>query len=403
MIALALAVPPPADPVVATYPDGSYAVAAPAFDPGPVIAGDSVAFAVADHGRDRLFGFRAASADGTWRTLYTAPRNRPGLARSLAASGERVVAVRDSTRVASCVVGGECSPPTGAILGGSARGRLRRIAPATERLPRTASCRRRIAQLESDAVAVSGARIAYARRLRCLSPRRRGHSQIVVRTSGNVRVVHRGRASGIQLAGRYLAFEPERRRPSPVVVFDLRARRVAYRARVGDWYSLGSDGTLATALFSGVSFTGRLAWYSPGSPRRHRLPNRVAVFSAAPLVYANGRIAFVRRYDAPGAVLALTDLQGHEQTYARFTAPEELEAFAFDGTRLAFAHTRYRPDQGAADDGLKAICADDQVLVQASATVIEVHSAPGRVPEAQLPSAAPYRSSVAERPDCRED
>jgi hypothetical protein len=401
MVALALAVPAPADPVVATYPDGSFAVAAPAFEPGPVIAGDSVAFAISDHGRDRLFGFRAASRDGTWRTLYSAPRKRPGFARSLAASSERVVAFRETTRNVFCVVGGECSPPTGAILSGSVRDRLRRIAPATERLPRTASCSRRIAQLESDAVAVSGMRIAYARRMRCLSPHRPGHSQVVVRTGGRVRVIYRGGADGIQLAGRYLAFQPQRRRPSPSVVFDLRARRVAYRARVGDWYSLGSDGTLVTARF-GFSDTGRLAWFSPGSPRRHRLPNGVAVFSAAPFVYADGRVAFVRRYDQDGAELAVTDLQGHEQTYASFTAGDELEGFAFDGTQLAFAHSRYRPYEGHADDGLKSICWDD-ALVQASATVIEVHSAPGRIPEAQLPSAAPYRSSVAERPHCDED
>jgi hypothetical protein len=59
------------------------------------------------------------------------------------------------------------------------------------------------------------------------------------------------------------------------------------------------------------------------------------VFSAAPLVYADGRIAYVRSYDGLGGELAVTDLQGNEQARVRVRAPESLEAFAFDGSRLA--------------------------------------------------------------------
>jgi hypothetical protein len=132
------------------------------------------------------------------------------------------------------------------------------------------------------------------------------------------------------------------------------------------------------------------------------LPNRVAAFSGPPLVYAAGRIAYVSRNDNDGATLSVTDLSSRFRDHAAFHAPEQLESFAFDGSRLAFAHTRYRPDQGAADDGLRSICVGDRILVQDTASVIEVHpaTAPGRLPTASLPLAAPYRSPAAERPEC---
>ena len=189
-----------------------------------------------------------------------------------------------------------------------------------------------------------------------------------------------------------------------MVVLDLKTRRVLYRARA-DWSSLGSDGTLATATFSAP----RSAAASRGT--RRTAPAAIAcrtassVFSAAPLVYADGRIAYVRRYDFQGGgELAVTDLDGNEQVHAAFAAPERLEAFAFDGTSLAFAHMRYRPDQGAADDGLDALCVDDTLVVPASATLVEVHAVtdPTRMPAAQLPQAAPFRSPDTDRPECPE-
>jgi hypothetical protein len=124
----------------------------------------------------------------------------------------------------------------------------------------------------------------------------------------------------------------------------------------------------------------------------------VSIFSASPLSYAKGRIAYVTRGDA----LAVTDLRGRARIHARLRTRETLDAFAFDGDRLAFAHTRYRADQGRSDNGLRSICVNDRILVQASASVVEVHpvTRPGRIPAAHLPSAAPYRSPAAERPDC---
>ena len=301
-------------------------------------------------------------------------------------------------------MGGECTRSLDDVVGGSPAGPLRRLFGFTERLRRRGSCRRRIAQLQGD-VSLSGERIAHTRRVRCLAPRRPGRSEVVVRDleGGAVRVVHRGAADRIQLAGRYLAFA---RRDDRVVVRDLRAGRVAYRARVryADHFSLGADGTLARTLFPErcCSLVGRLGWHSPRSPRLHRLPNRVAVFSGPPLAYAAGRIAYVSRNDDGGATLSVTDLSGRARDHASFQAPEQLESFAFDGARLAFAHTRYRSDRGAVDDGLRSICVGDRILVQETASVIETHpvTAPGRLPAASLPVAAPYRSPAAERPEC---
>jgi hypothetical protein len=178
---------------------------------------------------------------------------------------------------------------------------------------------------------------------------------------------------------------------------------VAYRARPAEWYSLGADGKLAVALFRDCcSLAGRLGWYSPQQPRLHRLPNRVSVFSASPLRYAKGRIAYVPRYRDDGDALAITDLRGNARVHATFAGPLELESFDFDGVRLAFAHTHYRPDQGSADDGLPAICVNDQILVQASATVIETFRVdlPASHRPEQLPVAELYRSPGQERPEC---
>jgi len=390
--------------------DGAFAAAVPGLGEGLAISGAAVAFTVEDFARDRLFSIGTVSSDGSLRTLYRPSPKRPGYVTFLAGSSTRVVALRYQPGVQSCEVGGDCTPSRAELIGGAAGTGLSRLFGATERLVPTARCRRRIAQLGDEGGAEEASleddRLAYARRVRCLSPRRRGRPQVVVRnlSTGAVRVVRRGIGVGVQLAGRFLAYQTYGRRDqSTVVVRNLRSRRVAYRARVGDWYSLGADGKLATATFDpSFSFVGRLGWYSPESPRLHTLPNRVSVFSAAPLVYADGRIAYVRGRDSEDVQLAVTDLRGRARVHARFQAPEELEAFDFDGKRLAFTHTRYRADRGAADDGLRSICVNDRILVQARATVTEVHSVtdPDRFPASRLPSAAPYRSPAAKRPEC---
>jgi len=82
--------------------------------------------------------------------------------------------------------------------------------------------------------------------------------------------------------------------------------------------------------------------------------------------------------------------------------PDRLDSFDFDGSTLAFAHTRYRPDGGSADDGLKPICVGDRIIVQDTATVIEVRPVRDAIRPlgAELPVAPPYRSRWEERPEC---
>ena len=113
-----------------------------------------------------------------------------------------MVALRSITHTISCMLPGECTPVRGTLLAGPADGRLERAVREPERMPDTASCRRRIAQLDDFDLSVSGARVAYVRRVRCLSAHPRGRTQVVVRNlrTGAVRVVHRGRAQNAQLA-----------------------------------------------------------------------------------------------------------------------------------------------------------------------------------------------------------
>lgn len=242
---------PPGPPVVAVGQDGAFAAAVPAFAAGPAISGDSVSWVVEDAARERLFAVAAASADGSLRSLYDAPARRPGSARALDASRTRVVAFRSRpNHIQHCVVGGECSPPAGELIAGPPGGALTRFAGATERLSPSGSCRRRIAQLDGGDVSVSGERIAYARRVRCMSPRRPGRPQVVVRNlrTGAVRVVGRRAADRVQLAGRFVAFDAPRSAPR-IVVLDLRSGRRSYRASMAAvahdsssyWYSLGRD------------------------------------------------------------------------------------------------------------------------------------------------------------------
>jgi hypothetical protein len=229
--------PPPSDPVVAPWRGGAYAAAVPGLVGGPALSGGSVSFAVEDESRERLFSVAQASADGSWRRLYTPPARRPGSASWLLASSARVVLLRDQPdRVQSCF-GGECTPSAAELIAGPPGGPLRRAFGATERLEQSRSCRRRIAQLGdaggAEEASLSGDRIAYARRVRCLSPRRRGHWQVVVRNlrTGEVRVIDRGApAVDVQLAGPYLALRRYAGKDEGTTfVVDLRSRRIAYR------------------------------------------------------------------------------------------------------------------------------------------------------------------------------
>jgi hypothetical protein len=79
--------------------------------------------------------------------LHVAPRQPRVFADAIVASASRVVVLPHRVgRVQSCVVGGECTPSPGDVVGTSPAGPpLRRLFGITERLAPRRSCRRRIA------------------------------------------------------------------------------------------------------------------------------------------------------------------------------------------------------------------------------------------------------------------
>jgi hypothetical protein len=359
----------------------AFAVAAPGADLGPVIAGESVVWSTRG-------GHVLHAGGGAPETIYSARRDE---IMWLQGSRGRVAAFRDRLRGARfCYVGGACSPPRGDVLGGIP---MRRVMRARERRGR---CRTNVE--EPADLWLSGDRVVYEERVRC---GRRSRLRLVVRNlrNGSRRVVHRGDTERPQLAGRFAAFFAGRR----LVVVDVRTRRVvAARRGVQSyriWYSLDADGTVALVTFRGLSFDGRLDWFSPREPRLHRLRARPTVFSSEPLILAGGRIVFVRD---DGRELAVTDLAGNERTIARFGELESLDEFTFDGAQIAWRSSRYRPYSGAADNGLPYICPGGAPHVLAAAPVIEVHplDAAVRLPAPSVP--AP-RDLPGERPDCDED
>jgi hypothetical protein len=359
----------------------AFAVAAPGADLGPVIAGESVVWSTRG-------GHVLHAAGGSPETIFAARRDE---IMWLQGSRGRVAAFRDRHRGARvCYAGGACSPPRGDVLGGFP---MRRELRATERRGR---CR---ANLEEPAdLWLSGDRLIYEERVRC---GRRSRVRLVVRNlrTGNRRVVHRGNTERPQLAGRFAAFFAGRR----LVVVDVRTRRVAAVRRgirsYRTWHSLDADGTVALVTFRGLGFHGRLDWFSPRSPRLHRLRARPSIFSSEPLILAGGRIVFVRDW---GRELAVTDLAGSERAIARFDEPEVLDEFAFDGAQVAWRSSRYRPYSGAADNGLPDTCIDGIPHVLAAAPVIELHplEAAVRLP---APSEPAPRDQPRRAPDCDED
>ncbi len=296
---------------------------------------------------------------------------------------------------------------------------MRAFAPENERLRATQSCRHRVAHFGdpggSQELTVSGQRVAYTRKVTCRSAKRRASWQLVLRNlrTGKTRLLRRTPAGDVQFAGDFVAYRREVRKDDRrIYVVRASSGRSVYRASLASvvkqsidaHYSLGSDGTIAIAYFRGMppDDRGRLAWISPASRSLHKL-GPVALYNSSPLKYANGRIAYVRRYGADADELAVTTLQGAVSTVATFSGDEQLDAFDFDGAQIAFAHSKYRPDRGRTDDGLPSQCwADDKIRVQARAAIIEVHPTQGaaRMGEAQLPNAAPRRSAINTRPEC---
>ena len=377
-----------------------------------MLAQDSVAWTLEDEADERVFGVGHATAAGVLSRPLTLPAKRHSGVWGFAGS-DRALAIFISPSV------DQPSPGVGRIWAGSRGGTLRPFVPEIERLRGTRNCARRVARFGepggSQELSVSGERVAYTRKVTCRSSKRRARWQLVLRNlrTGKTRLLRRSPAGDVQFAGDFVAYRREVRNDNRrIYVVRASTGKIVYRASLASvvrqsidtHYSLGSDGTVAIAYFTGgiERERGRLAWVSPSSPRLHTL-GAVALYRSSPLKYANGRIVFVKRYDGNVDELAVTTLRGTTRTLATFTGDEQLDAFDFDGSQIAFAHSKYRPDQGRADDGLPSQCwSDDKTWVQSRAAIVEVHQADsaGRMPAAELPSAAPHRSAVNTRQEC---
>lgn len=399
--------------VVAVGSDGSYAVAAPGLSMGPVLAGGSVVWTTSD-ARSRLLRVEQAGPGRTSETLYATPRRfRDSIALTLAASPTRVVVVRDEDGAA-----GSCNPLTlrctirsdGALLAGEPGKRLRRVVGVAERFRRYRGCRRGTMSIEREvALQLSGDVAGYERRVACRDSQRPDLLELVLHDlrTGTRRVVARTRSSdgngAIQLAGRFAAYRSAH--TGRYVVADIRTGAIRYTpVRRGGWDALDEQGTLAGATFRSGSFNAWLNWTSPTAPWLHRLPVKTSIFSSEPYLIAKRRIAYVRGLGWDGYELAVTDLRGHAQIVARFERPEELDDFAFDGDRIAWVSSIWRPYAGRQDDGLPYRC-DNGIRVLVRAPVIEVHPIehPARMPSDRLPQHPVLRDPERTPPFCPTD
>ena len=411
-----------AAPVVVAEPDGSYAVAAPGrsigdLRVGPVLAGSSVVWTTSD-ARSRLLTVEQADPDGTTETLYVTPRrSRGSYVDALAASPTRVAVIRDGTGTRSCDLSTQrCAVRSnGALLAGEPGKPLRRVVGMTQRFRGYRGCRRgsMSIELEIAGLQLSGDWAGYERRVACRDPQRRDLLELVLHNlrTGVRRVIARTTSAEgngmLLLAGRLAAY----RSPATgkLVVAEIRTDAIEYAPvhlgdwssfDLGGWSSLDDDGTLAGST-GGSSSNEWLSWTSPKAPSLHRLPVKASVFSSERLLIAKHRIAYVRRLGWTGHELAIADLHGHTRTVARFKRPEELDDFAFDGDRIAWASSIWRPYRGHEDDGLPFRC-DYGLRVLERAPIVEVHPVDQltRIPTEELPALPAPRDPAGTAPDC---
>jgi hypothetical protein len=299
----------------------------------------------------------------------------------------------------------------GALLAAAPGKPLRRVVGVAQRFRGYRGCRRGTMSIEQQIAEfqLSDDWAGYERRVACRDPQRRDLLELVLHNlqTGDRRVVaHTTSPDGngqIQLAGRLAAYWSSRAGQS--VVADIRTAAIKYAPVFpGGWSSLDEDGTLAGARFRSGSFNAWINWTSPKAPRLHRLPVKTSIFSSEPLLIAKHRIAYVRGLGWDGYELAVTDLQGKTRTVARFKRPEELDDFAFDGDRIAWVSSVWRPYAGHEDDGLPYRC-DNGLRVLARAAVIEVHSIEhlARMPDDRLPHLPVSRDPARKPPFCPSD
>lgn len=375
---------------------------------GPVLAGSSVVWTTSDP-RSRFLTVEQTDPDGTTKTLYVRPRRfRHYDVTALAASPTRVVALREGSIGPCYLLTNRCAVRSnGALLAGEPGKPLRRVVGIEQRFRGYRGCRRgsMSIDLQVTGLQLSGDWAGYARRVACRDPQRPDRLELVLHNlrTGVRRVIDRTTSlednGMLLLAGRLAAY----RSPAAgkLVVADIRTDAIEYApVHVGGWPSLDVDGTLAGST-GGSSYNEWLSWTSPKAPSLHRLPVKTSVFSSEPLLIAKHRIASVRRLGWKGHELAITDLHGHTQTVARFTRPEELDDFAFNGDRIAWASSTWRPYEGHEDDGLPYRC-DNGLRVLERAPIVEVHpiNQPTRIPTEKLPVLPAPRDPAGDPPYC---
>jgi hypothetical protein len=412
--------------VPATAPDEALAIAAPSFEPPPLSSGISLARGAVlweATGARGLEAIRRADHDGTVVSIHSAPPRASIFSSGFAASASHAALLRDGfRRRTGCRGRLRCFEPLkSGLFAGRARGPLRHLVDSERRFFRRSGCRRGRALLTDRAglepsLSISGRRVVYQERLQC-PEWRRSHYELVLHDirSDRRRIVHRGAVRSAQLAGDFLAYEPPPTRHRArglswrMVVVDLRTGQVVYRtppttfSRHLAWPSLDADGTLAGGHAIGeLSLDLRIGWFSPAQPVFHALPVRAAISRDAPLLLADGRIAFLRGLGEAETELAIVDLEGNVETYATFGESEEIADLAFDGERIAWVLLRYRPYRGPQDDGLSYVCGYPGPKVLERAPVIEMRPAnrPGRFPIERLPFAPPARNGLDGAPSC---
>lgn len=368
--------------------------------------------------RSRLLTVEQAGPGGTTKTLYVTPRRfRGDHVAALAASPTRVVVIRDETGIRSCGLSTQrCTVRSdGALLAGAPGKPLRRVVGIAQRLRGHRGCRRgRVSiELEAAGLQLSGDWAGYERRVACRNPQRRDLLELVLHNlrTGVRRVIARTTSPEgngmLLLAGRLASY----RSPSTgkLVVADIGTDAIEYAPvhlgdsssfDMGGWTSLDEDGTLASST-GGSNYNQWLSWTSPKAPSLHRLPVKTSVFSSERLLIAKHRIAYVRRLGWDGHELAIADLHGHTRTVARFKRPDELDDFAFDGDRIAWVSSTWRPYEGHADDGLPFRC-DDGLRVLERAPIVQVHPVDQltRIPAEELPALPAAREPAGDAPDC---
>ena len=157
--------------------------------------------------------------------------------------------------------------------------------------------------------------------------------------------ISRGCCRDVAIAGQFVAWSER----SEVVVYNRRARRVAYRACVGPRagidvdlsFDLQPDGKLAVAYrlveFARAGPT-TIAWFSPSAPSPHVLALRG---TSTRIRIAGDRIAFERFLTQKASSLVIAELAGRAQTVARFAPPVRFgSGFDFDGHHIAWASHR---------------------------------------------------------------